>query len=120
MAGHGAFPAFAPTPSPDRPVHPEALTLPRRVRLLAMSQRLELILDDSELEDIQRLARERQMSAAEWVRGTLRAVRQRVPSKSSTEKLNAVRRAVKHSFPTVDIDQMLREIEQGYGGEPPA
>jgi hypothetical protein len=85
-----------------------------------MSQRLELILDDSELEDIQRIARERQMSAAEWARRALREVRHRVPSKSPEEKLNALRRAAEHSFPTADIDQMLQEIEQGYGSEPPA
>jgi len=29
-------------------------------------------------------------------------------------KLVALREAVRHSFPTADIDQMLAEIEQGY------
>jgi hypothetical protein len=31
-------------------------------------------------------------------------------------KLKAVRRATKHSFPTVDVGQMLEEIERGYRG----
>jgi hypothetical protein len=85
-----------------------------------MSQRLELILDDSELADIQRRADARRMSAADWVRQVLRETGSVSPSKTSEEKLNVVRRAAKHSFPTADIEQMLREIEQGYGAEPPA
>jgi hypothetical protein len=70
-----------------------------------MSCRLELILDDAELEDIQRRARERQMSAAGWVRQTLREVRGRGPARSAEEKLSAVRRAAAHSFPT-DFDEL--------------
>jgi hypothetical protein len=29
-------------------------------------------------------------------------------------RLKAIRRAAEYSFPTGDIDQMLREIERGY------
>ena len=46
-----------------------------------MSRRLELILDDAELEDIQRKAREQQISASEWVRQTLFELR---PGKPAT------------------------------------
>lgn len=84
-----------------------------------MSGRLELILEDEELEEIQRLAHERRMSAVDWVRQTLRSVSPRGQARSSKEKLAVVSRAAKHSFPTADIDRMLHEIEQGYGGEPP-
>ena len=79
-----------------------------------MSRRLELILDDAELEDIQRKARERQISASEWVRQTLFELRPGKPAKSAEEKLRAIRKAASHNFPTADIEQMLDEIEQGY------
>ncbi len=36
------------------------------------------------------------------------------------DKLEAVRRAVRHCFPTADIEKMLSEIGHGYGSEPPA
>jgi hypothetical protein len=31
------------------------------------------------------------------------------------KKLDAVRAATRHSFPTADINDMLAEIERGYG-----
>ena len=39
--------------------------------------------------------------------------------KLALRKLEAVRAASLHTFPTAEINQMLREIETGYGGEPP-
>jgi hypothetical protein len=35
-------------------------------------------------------------------------------SGQAERKLQAIRDAMQYSFPTADIDQMLREIEQGY------
>lgn len=58
-----------------------------------MSKRLQVILDDKEMRDIQRIAKRRQMTVAEWVR---------------------------HEFPTGDVDQMLREIEQVYQVKSPS
>lgn len=57
------------------------------------------------------------MTTDEWVRAALREARQR--ERRVEDKLEVVRRAVRHSFPTADIEQMLREIEHGYGAEPP-
>lgn len=82
-----------------------------------MSKRLQVLLEDSELRDIQRLAKAQRMTVAEWVRGVLRAARRREPLGDSGKKLEVVRSAARYSFPTADIDVMLREIEQGYGGE---
>jgi len=45
---------------------------------------------------------------------TLRAARRRAPVAAADRKLDAVRRAVRHDFPTADIDDMLEQIEQGY------
>ena len=77
------------------------------------------MLEDSELEEIQRMAHERRMSTTDWVRQTLQEARRRGHSKSPEEKLKALRLAASHSFPTADIEQMLDEIEQGYGAQPP-
>jgi hypothetical protein len=79
-----------------------------------MSKRLQVLLPDQEMADIQRLARRERLTVGEWVRRTLREARQRKPVNDAETKLRAVRRAAKHSFPTGDIEQMLREIERGY------
>ena len=44
----------------------------------------------------------------------MRDARRVEPGVDAKKKLAVVRAAVRHSFPTADIDQMLAEIEQGY------
>jgi hypothetical protein len=83
----------------------------------AMSKRLQVVLDDAELRDIQRLARQERMTVAEWVRRALRAARRSVPRGDAGRKLEAVRAAARHEFPTADIGTMLAEIERGYTTE---
>ena len=80
-----------------------------------MSKRLQVLLDESELSEIQRVARAQRMTVAEWVRQTLRAARSRESSGDIKKKLEVVRAAARHSYPTADMDQMLAEIESGYG-----
>lgn len=58
------------------------------------------------------------MRTKKWMRTTLRGAKHR--ERRVEEKLGAVRKAVRHSFPIANIEQMLSEIEQGYGSEPPA
>jgi hypothetical protein len=41
--------------------------------------------------------------------------RRREPVGDSGKKLDVVRAATRHSYPTADIDTMLAEIEHGYG-----
>lgn len=79
-----------------------------------MSKRLQVILDDAELREIQRAARARRMTVAEWVRQALRAARRREPLTDPSKKLEAVRAAARYAFPSGDIAQMLGEIERGY------
>ena len=79
-----------------------------------MAKRLQVILQDPEYREVQRAARSRQMTIAEWVRQALSEARRREPLGDVEKKLAAVRAAVKHEFPTGDIDTMLAEIEQGY------
>ena len=79
-----------------------------------MAKRLQVILQDPEYREIQRVARSRRMSLAEWVRQALEAARREEPAGSVGRKLEAVRIAARHEFPAGDIDQMLAEIEAGY------
>ncbi|MCU0222762.1 MAG: antitoxin [Acidobacteria bacterium] len=81
-----------------------------------MSKRLQLIVDDAEFRELQKVARARRMTLSEWVRQALRAARREQPAADSGRKLAAVRSAARHAFPTADIDAMLGEIEQGYLG----
>jgi hypothetical protein len=79
-----------------------------------MAKRLQVILQDPEYREVQRAARARQMSIAEWVRQALAHARRREPLGDVEKKLAAIRAAVKHEFPTGDIETLLAEIEQGY------
>lgn len=80
-----------------------------------MAKRLQVILKDPDYREIQRAARARHMSLAEWVRQALTLARQREPGAGPGKKLEAIRAAAKWDFPTADIDRMLEEIEKGYG-----
>ena len=78
------------------------------------AQRKAKELSDEEMADIKHCARRARVTVCEWVRRELREAYVRRPVKSAELKLEAVRKAAQYSFPTADIDQMLREIEQGY------
>jgi hypothetical protein len=79
-----------------------------------MSIRLQVLLDEAEMRRIKRAAEARRMTVAEWVRQALRLAERREPLGDTEKKIEVVRAATRHSFPTADLDQMLREIEQGY------
>jgi hypothetical protein len=81
-----------------------------------MSKRLQVILRDPEYREIQKVARSRHMSIAEWVRQALALARRREPSADPGKKLDVVRAAARHDFPTGEIDAMLADIESGYNG----
>ena len=77
-----------------------------------MTKRLQVLFDDAELREIQRLARRNRMTTAEWVRRALRLAREAESRADVGQKLAAVRTAVQHAFPAGDIDSMLGEIER--------
>jgi hypothetical protein len=79
-----------------------------------MTKRLQVLLADRDYKEIQRMARARNLSIAEWVRQALDAARRRQPVGDVAKKLETVRAAARHDFPTGDIEQMLAEIERGY------
>ena len=81
-----------------------------------MSKRLQVVLDDAEYRDLQRVARKHGMTVSRWVRHALAAMRRREPVQEVGPKLMAVREALRHAYPTADIEQMLEETERGYTG----
>jgi hypothetical protein len=83
-----------------------------------MAKRLQVIIQDPEYREIQKLARSRRMSLAEWVRQALDLARRREPLGSAGKKLAVIRAAAQHDYPTADIDTILAEIEMGYGTGP--
>lgn len=80
-----------------------------------MAKRLQVILKDPEYREIQRAARSRHMSLAEWVRQALELARRREPVGDIGKKLEIVRSAAQFDYPVSDIGRMLEEIEKGYG-----
>jgi predicted 2-oxoglutarate/Fe(II)-dependent dioxygenase YbiX len=85
-----------------------------------MAKRLQVILQDPEYREIQRMARSRQMSIAEWVRQALANARKREPLGDLEKKIQAIRAAAACDLsPAVEIDTMLAEVERGYiSGQP--
>jgi hypothetical protein len=80
-----------------------------------MAKRLQVIVRDPEYREIQRMARSRHMSIAEWVRQALDLARRREQITDVGKKLEIIRAAVRHDYPSGDIEDMLAEIESGYG-----
>jgi hypothetical protein len=79
-----------------------------------MTKRLQVLLDDTELREVQRAARRRRQTVAAWVRDAIRQKRAVEARPDPKAKLDAIAAAARHSFPTADIEQMLEEIERGY------
>lgn len=70
-------------------------------------------MSDGEMAEIQYVAETQRMTVAEWVRQALRKERRQQPVTSAERKLQCVREATSHAYPTADIGDMLREIERG-------
>lgn len=87
--------------------------------LTSMSKRLQVLLDEAELREIQRIARAQRMTVAEWVRQAIRAATRQQPLGDAEKKLAAIRSAARHAFPTADIERVLAEVEAGYLGTKP-
>jgi hypothetical protein len=79
-----------------------------------MSKRLQVLLPEAEMAEIQQIAKQEHVPVGEWVRRALREARQKKSVKDPEAKMRAVREAMKYSFPAPDIEQMNREIESGY------
>ena len=82
-----------------------------------MSKRLQVLFEEREFEDLRAIARRHGMTVSERVRQAVRSARRRESGGDVAAKLAALRKATQYSFPTADIDQMLRETEQGRLGD---
>jgi hypothetical protein len=71
-----------------------------------MAKRLQVILQDREYREIQRAADAQRLTIAAWVRQALAAARRREPVGDVGKKLDVVRAATRHSYPTADINEM--------------
>lgn len=80
-----------------------------------MSKRLQVLLGEADFDEIRAAADRHGMTVSEWVRQVLRRARREEASGQMEHKLAVVRAATRHAFPTADIDEMLDEIERGYG-----
>jgi hypothetical protein len=81
-----------------------------------VTKRLQVLLDDTELRTIQRLARRDKVTTAEWVRRRLREGAAASTRPDTASRLAAIHAAYRNGSdtPEPDIDQMLEEIERGY------
>jgi hypothetical protein len=84
-----------------------------------MTKRLQVLLDEDELQLIQRLARRERLTTAEWVRQRLREGAAASGPADTASKLTAVHAGYRLAAPAPPIDQMLDEIERGYLGDAP-
>ena len=80
-----------------------------------MAKRLQVIIQNSQYREIQRMARSRRMSIAEWVRQALEWARRREPVASAGKRLEVIPAAARHDYPVGDVGEMLADIERGYG-----
>lgn len=78
-----------------------------------MTKRLQVLFEDDELAEIQRVAKRERKTTATWVREALRAARTAAYPQAE-QKLRAIREATTYAYPTGDIEQVLVDIERGY------
>jgi hypothetical protein len=80
-----------------------------------MTRRLQVLLDDEEMASLQATARQHRTTVAALVRSTLRTAVERDAGGDTGARLAAISEAAAHAFPTGEIDEILADIERGYG-----
>jgi hypothetical protein len=70
---------------------------------MGMSKRLQVLFSETEVRDLQLLARSRGLTVAAWVRQSLRAAAREEPRGDFRKKLAIVRHASRHAFPSSDL-----------------
>lgn len=83
-----------------------------------MSTRLQVVVEDSEMEEIQAAAKQSGQTVSAWVREALAAARKDVATGDVRRKLEAIHSGYRYSFPAPEPAMMLAEIEQGYLEKP--
>lgn len=75
-----------------------------------MTRTVKIVLNEAEYQQIQRAAANAGISISQWVQQAIASSLSSESQESIGRKLEAIRAAVKHSFPTADISVMLAEI----------
>ena len=70
-------------------------------------------LDDEEYAHLEHIAANRQITVEQWIEEIIRRDMADYRRRSASIQ-KVIEEAASHNFPTVDIDQMLKEIESGY------
>lgn len=81
-----------------------------------MTQRLQVLFDDQELDEIRAHAAKERMTVAEWVRQSLRVARVAAAAPDPAARILAVREASRYDFPVSDVESMNADIARGYRG----
>lgn len=84
-----------------------------------MSKRLQVLLNETEFDELREAARRRGVPVSDWVRDALRNAHRREQGGDVDSKVRTIRAAARHEFPTADIDEMLAEIERGHAVQLP-
>lgn len=80
-----------------------------------MSRRLQVLLEDDELREIQALAKGRRQTTATFVREALRDARIAAQYPPADTRLRAIREAAEaYAYPVGELEEMLADIERGY------
>jgi hypothetical protein len=79
-----------------------------------MTQRLQVLLEDEEFDELRAAAKAHRMTVADWVRQALRQARGAGSPYETGRKLALIREAARHAYPTAEMDDLLRVIERGY------
>ncbi len=75
---------------------------------------MQVVLGDEEHRAVETAAAAEGMTVSAWVRHVMWRARREQPSRHIGNRLEAVRAAADHDFPTADLPEMLRQVEQGY------
>ncbi len=79
-----------------------------------MSIRLQVILDDEEMQELKGRAEQDQVTVSAWVRRAIKHEMRERPGKRASEKLDIIRSSASYEFPTGDYEEMAAEVESGY------
>lgn len=77
---------------------------------MMMSTRLQVVMDEAELDAYRRCAKREGKTLSEWVRDVLRRAKRARREPSPEEKLAALDRALELGDPTANLEEMLEEM----------
>lgn len=78
-----------------------------------MSKRLQVVVDEADLERYERSAQAARLTLSAWARQAMNTAEREMSSGDVEVKLAAIRKAASYSFPVSDVDTMNAEIAAG-------